>query len=64
MIESIRDITLIIISAGIFLLAGGIILYVRQRVWVARSLHAEGMVVELLKQQAQGERVRTKTEER
>lgn len=50
-------------TTGMLMLAGGVLLYFRQRARVARSLHAEGLVVELLRQQAQGERIRVKTEE-
>ena len=61
MVESIRSFTLIVMITGMLMLAGGVLLYFRQRARVARSLHAEGIIVELLRQPAQGERIRVKT---
>ena len=61
MAESIRSFTWIVMITGMLMLAGGVLLFFRQRARVARSLHAEGIIVELLRQPAQGERIRVKT---
>lgn len=46
---------------GAILLGCGIFLFFRQRARIAQSLLAEGVVIELLRQRAQGEYLRVKT---
>ena len=61
MTATIQPFTTVITMVGILLLGIGVALYFQQRARIARSLHAEGVVVELLQQRAQGERIRVKT---
>jgi hypothetical protein len=53
--------SLVIVFVGIDLLAGGLFLLVRQRARLARSLRAEGEVVELLKQVSPSDYVTERT---
>lgn len=46
---------------GVILLGWGILLFFRQRARIAQSVVAEGVVIELLRQRAQGEYLRVKT---
>lgn len=53
--------SIIFMALGPILLAGGIVLFFRQRARIARSIAAEGVVIELIPRRVRGEFIRVKT---
>jgi hypothetical protein len=53
--------SIILLAVGPTLLAGGIFLFFRQRARIARSIAAEGVVIELIPRRVRGEFIRVKT---
>jgi hypothetical protein len=62
MSQPINSSTILFIMLGPTLLASGIFLFFRQRARIARSISAEGVVIELLQKRARGKFIRVKTE--
>jgi hypothetical protein len=56
-------ISLLILFSGVLLLGLALLLYLRRRAFLSRSVLTQGEVTEVLRQRASGKYIRTKTEE-
>jgi hypothetical protein len=62
MSQPINSSIILFMALGPTLLASGIFLFFRQRARIARSISAEGVVIELVQRRARGEFISVKTE--
>src|SRR5690606_26808107 len=55
--------SVLFMAVGVILLGCGVLMFFRQRARIAHAIQAEGVVVELIRQRAQGDYLLVKTEQ-